>query len=58
MPFVNIKIAGKLSKEKKAELGKEITKTVNRVTGKPVQYIWVHIEDSAMEDWTIQGEQL
>ena len=58
MPFVHIKLAGKLSKETKAKLGKKITDIVHEVTGKPVEYIWVNIDDSDKENWIIGGEQL
>ncbi len=58
MPFVTIKLAGKLSKKKKEELGKEVTKAVHKTTGKPTSHIWVHIEDTEREDWIIEGKQL
>jgi 4-oxalocrotonate tautomerase len=58
MPFVNIKLAGKLDKKTKAKLGQRITEVVHEVTGKPSEYIWVKIEDSEPENWIIGGEQL
>jgi 4-oxalocrotonate tautomerase family enzyme len=58
MPFVHVKLAGKLDKSTKAKLGKRITEVVHEVTGKPTEYIWVNIDDSAPENWIISGEQL
>ncbi len=58
MPFIEVKIAGKLPKAKKAQLGKRIAEVVNKITGKPIEHIWVHIDDSERENWIISGKQL
>ncbi len=58
MPFVNIKNAGKLSKEKKAELGDKIADTVSEVLGKSKEKVWVQIDDLERENWVLGGKQL
>jgi len=35
MPYVNVKLAGTLSKEQKAKIAEEITDTLERVANKP-----------------------
>ena len=44
MPFVNVKLAGNISKEQKKEIAKEITETLQK-----------HVK---MEDWAIGGSLL
>lgn len=58
MPFVNIKNAGKLSKEKKAELGDKIADVVSEVLEKPKEKVWVQIDDLERENWVLGGKQL
>jgi len=38
MPYVNIRIAGELSREQKAQIAAEITDTLARVAHKPASY--------------------
>ena len=58
MPFVNIKNAGKLTKEKKAELGDKVADVVSAVLGKPKEHVWVQIDDLERENWVLGGKQL
>jgi 4-oxalocrotonate tautomerase len=57
MPFVNIKITKEsASPEKKAELIKEVTATLQRVLGKNPKTTFVVIEEIDTDNWGIGGE--
>lgn len=58
MPYVNIKLAGEVTREQKAEIAKEITETLERVANKPKSYTYITFEEVAYEDWAIGGELL
>ena len=58
MPYVNVKIAGDVTKEQKAQIAKEITETLERVAKKPKNYTYIIFEQVEFEDWAIGGELL
>ncbi len=58
MPYVDIKIAGSLSREQKAEIAQEITATLQRVAHKPPSYTYITFNEVDYEDWAIAGELL
>ncbi len=58
MPYVNIKLAGTVSKEQKAEIAKEVTETLTRVANKPASYTYITFEEVEYEDWAIGGNLL
>jgi len=58
MPYVNIKLAGNVSREQKAQIAKEITETLERVAHKPKSYTYITFEEVAHEDWAIGGKLL
>ncbi|MFW5432663.1 MAG: 4-oxalocrotonate tautomerase family protein [Methylophilaceae bacterium] len=58
MPFVNVKLAGSVTKEQKAEIAKEITETLTKHAHKPASYTYVVFEEVEMEDWAIGGSLL
>lgn len=58
MPYVNIKLAGSVTREQKKEIAKEITETLERVTNKPKSYTYITFEEVAYEDWAIGGQLL
>ncbi len=58
MPYVNIKLAGTVSKEQKKQIAKEITETLTRVAQKPANYTYIVFEEVEYEDWAIGGELL
>ena len=58
MPYVNIKLAGNVTREQKAQIAKEITETLERVAKKPKSYTYIIFEEVAYEDWAIGGELL
>lgn len=58
MPYVNIKVAGKLTEDQKNELAQKITKIITDVTEKPSQYVYVVFEEVERENWAIAGKLL
>lgn len=58
MPFVNIKLAGSVTKEQKKEIAKEITETLKKHARKPANYTYIVFEEVDYEDWAIGGELL
>jgi 4-oxalocrotonate tautomerase len=58
MPYVNIKLAGEVSHEQKAQIAKEITETLERVAHKPKSYTYITFEEVDYEDWAIGGKLL
>jgi 4-oxalocrotonate tautomerase len=58
MPYINVKIAGKLTAEQKARIAKSITTTMEQVAHKPPQYTYIVFEEVPYEDWAIGGKLL
>tara|TARA_B100001094_G_C17705060_1_gene564530 strand:- start:293 stop:472 length:180 start_codon:yes stop_codon:yes gene_type:complete len=58
MPYINVKIAGKLDKNQKQEIAKEITDVMQRVANKPASYTYIVFEEVESEDWAIGGNLL
>jgi len=58
MPYVNIKLAGSVTRDQKAQISKEITETLERVAHKPKSYTYITFEEVAYEDWAIGGKLL
>lgn len=58
MPYVNIKLAGKVNKDQKKQIAKEITEVLERVAHKPANYTYIVFEEVEYEDWAIGGELL
>ena len=58
MPYINVKLAGKLDKTQKQEIAKEITDVMQRVVNKPASYTYIVFEEVESEDWAIGGNLL
>ena len=58
MPYINVRVAGKLSKEQKQEIVSDITGTMERVAGKPKSATYVVIDEVPRENWAKSGELL
>ncbi len=58
MPYVNLKIAGSLTREQKAKIAEEITDTLQRIAHKPKSYTYITFDEVEMEDWAIAGKLL
>jgi 4-oxalocrotonate tautomerase len=58
MPYINVKLAGSISREQKKQIAKEITETMQKHAHKPPSYTYIVFEEVKMEDWAIGGELL
>ena len=58
MPYVNIRIAGTLSREQKQKIAEEITELLQRVAGKPKAYTYIAFDELDEENWAIAGHLL
>jgi 4-oxalocrotonate tautomerase len=58
MPYVNIRIAGTLSREQKARIAAEITDTLERIALKPKSYTYIAFDELPDENWAIAGQLL
>lgn len=58
MPYVNVKLAGSITREQKQKIAEEITATLQRHAHKPPQYTYITFEEVALEDWAIAGQLL
>jgi 4-oxalocrotonate tautomerase len=58
MPYVNLKIAGSLTREQKIKIAEEFTDTLQRIAHKPKSYTYITFDEVEMEDWAIAGKLL
>jgi 4-oxalocrotonate tautomerase len=58
MPYVNIRIAGNLSRDQKAKIAAEVTQTLERIANKPASYTYVTFDELAEENWAVAGKLL
>ena len=58
MPYVNIRIAGTLSREQKQKIAAEITATLERIAHKPKSYTYIAFDELPDENWAIAGKLL
>jgi 4-oxalocrotonate tautomerase len=58
MPYVNIRVAGKLARKQKEEICMEVTEVIARVTGKPKNSILIFIDELAHENIATGGTLL
>ena len=58
MPYVNVKVAGKLSKEQKQKIVEGITKVLEEVANKPPEATYIVIEEVDRENWGKGGKLL
>lgn len=58
MPYVNIKLAGEVPAEKKAELIERVTQSITDVLGKRSSSTYVVIEEVNPDNWGVGGETI
>jgi 4-oxalocrotonate tautomerase len=58
MPYVNIRIAGTLSRDQKKQIAAEITDTLERIALKPRSYTYIAFDELPDENWAIAGQLL
>jgi len=58
MPYVNVKVAGELTKDQKKKIAQGITKLLEEVAGKPPSATYIVIEAVEKENWAVAGKLL
>jgi 4-oxalocrotonate tautomerase len=58
MPYVNVKLAGSLTREQKSKIAEEITDTLERIANKPKSYTYIVFDEVEGENWAVAGELL
>ena len=58
MPYVNIRIAGTLTRAQKEKIAAEITDTLERIADKPKSYTYIAFDELPDENWAIAGKLL
>ncbi|MBI4432392.1 MAG: 4-oxalocrotonate tautomerase family protein [Candidatus Omnitrophica bacterium] len=57
MPYINLKVAGRLTRSQKETIAKEFAETLERVASKPKNATYLVIDEVDRENWAI-GEKL
>ena len=58
MPYVNIRVAGTLTREQKAQISEGVTKVVSDVAGKPPETVLVFIDEVERDNIAKAGKLL
>lgn len=58
MPYVNIRVAGTLTREQKKKIVEEVTDTLERIANKPKSYTYIAFDETPFEDWGVGGKLL
>ncbi len=58
MPYVNVKVAGELTKEQKQKIVEGITKVLQEVANKPPEATYIVIEEISRDNWGKAGKLL
>ncbi len=58
MPYVNIRVAGTLTREQKQQIATELTDTLERVANKPKSYNYISFDELPDENWAVAGKLL
>lgn len=58
MPYINIRVAGELSADQKAEIVKQVTQTMLDVANKPKEATYITIDEVSRSNWAKGGELL
>jgi 4-oxalocrotonate tautomerase len=58
MPYINLKVAGTLTKEQKSEIVKQFSETLEKVAKKPRQHTYIVIDEVDRKNWAVGDEFL
>jgi 4-oxalocrotonate tautomerase len=58
MPYINVKVAGTLSRDQREQIVKEMTDTMKRVAGKPEAATYIVIDEVPRDQWAKGGALL
>jgi 4-oxalocrotonate tautomerase len=56
MPYINLKLVGKLTREQKVQIAKEFSETLLKVARKPKESTYLVIDEVNGENWA-KGEE-
>ena len=56
MPYISLRVVGKLTREQKTAIAKEFAETLERHAGKPKNHTYLVIDEVTGENWA-QGEK-
>jgi 4-oxalocrotonate tautomerase len=51
MPYINLKLVGKLTKAQKEKIAQEFSETLLKVAGKPKDSLYLVIDEISGENW-------
>jgi 4-oxalocrotonate tautomerase len=51
MPYINLKLVGKLTKAQKAKIAREFSSTLLKVAGKPKESLYLVIDEVDGKNW-------
>ncbi len=57
MPYVSVRVAGKLSRDQKQQIAKEFSEVLERVAGKPKTSTYLVFDEVDRENWA-KGDAL
>ncbi len=57
MPYVNVKVAGKLNRDQKEKIAREFSETLLKVAGKPNDATYIVFDEVDRENWA-KGDNL
>ena len=57
MPYISLRVAGKLTREQKTEIAKSFAETLEKVAGKPKDSTYLVFDEVDRENWA-KGERL
>ena len=58
MPYVNIRVAGTLTREQNKQIAEELTDTLERIAKKPRSYTYICFDEIPDENWAVAGKLL
>ena len=57
MPYINVKVAGTLTREQKEKIAAEFTETLEKIANKPKNVTYVVFDEVQRENWAV-GDKL
>ena len=57
MPYVSLRVAGKLTRDQKASIAKEFSETLEKIAGKPKESTYLVFDEVDRENWA-KGDKL
>ena len=57
MPYISLRVAGKLTREQKTAIAKEFAQTLQKVAGKPLDSTYLVFDEVERENWA-KGDKL